>query len=549
MKVKSALVVFFVASLLGACGEQALVNPDSSPSSRAVGTVRENIVVAGAGLGSQPAVLEVTVPVTTPLDVVSARFRWVGRGSNPNGDSRILINGHQRPATLLASYEVGGDAPWVYFYEYDAMGMIRAGFNRFYVSGFDPVAPSRADGIGIAVIYRDADSPWTSIVTVDPREFVSAGRGAVWELPIGASRDPRHGHFLLFAGDCTASGTDNVWWSAGSAPGATDLVGSAPNVITNRLGSAQGTWMDVLSEDVTIPAFASHFAYQLESPADGTGDAILHFFGALCTDGETTTCAGSISGRVWQDVDGDGVQDDDESGLGNVAVNLRNDLDLLVTTASTDETGAFSFALLCAGNYIVEVDESGLPPEMEPTTCGLGACSPQSVSLSADDSSIDGLAFGWAEPLAPATGCFRGVGFWKHELSVAALVHPGCQRIDPETLRELLVVVDRTTALDWTGGDGSLDLQDAVTILRGKGPSPRVMAEKHYLACLLNYALSGEDTRIPVDTDEDGVPDMSFGELIELAEGLLASGSNADCREVKRMAASVNAMPSEDCPF
>jgi hypothetical protein len=549
MRFKSAVIVFSSASLLGGCGDEALIDPDTSPSSTLRGTERENIVVAGVGLASQPAILTVTVPVSSSIDVISARFRWVGRGSSPIGDDRILINGHQRPGTLLASYEVGGDAPWLHFYEWEAGALIRPGFNRFFVGGFDLVEPARADGIGIAVVYRDADSPWTSIATIDPQEFVSAGQGAVWELPIGASRDPRNGHFLMFAGDCTSNSTDRVWWNAGSGPAPVDLVGIAPNVLTDRLGSAQGTWMDVLSEEVTIPAFASHFAYQLESPADGTGDEIVHFFGALCTDGEITNCTGSVSGRAWEDLDHDGTEDAGEPGFSGVPVNLRDDLDLLVATTSTDEDGAFSFALLCAGNYVVEVDDSALPPGLEPTTCDFGDCSPRLVSLPADDSVIDRLAFGWAEPSSPATPCFWGVGFWKHEFDVATGAHGGRQHLERETLEALLTDVDRVTALDWTEGDGSLVFHDAAAILGRNGPSSCVKAEKHYFACLLNYAFSGSNPGIWVDTDQDGVTDMSFGELIGLVETLLAGGDPAECGAAKRMAASVNGMPSDDCPF
>lgn len=544
MRSKPAVVLISSVSLLTGCLD-GLTDPDSSSPARLAGD-RRNIVVAGAGLASQPAVLEVTVPVPS-TEIVSAKFRWVGRGSHPDGDSRILINGHQRSGTLLASYEVGGDAPWVTFHEWDAQALIRPGTNRFYVSAFDLVEPARADGIGLAIVYRDPESPWTSVVTVDPLEFVSSDRGAVWELPIGASREVRNGRLILFAGDCNATSTDHVWWSTGLGPVARDLVGVAPNVISNRLGASEGSWMDILSEDVSIPAFTSNLAYQLESPSDGTGDAIVHFFGAVCTDGETTSCTGSVAGRVWRDLDQDGLQDGGEPGLGAVPVHLRDGAGLAVASASTDADGAFSFDLLCAGDYVVEVDETALPAGLASTTCAAGDCSPQSVVLATDDAVVD-LAFGWNEP--PSTGaCYQGMGFWKHEFDVYTQGHPGHRHLDDGTLDALLVRVSATSALDWTGGDGSLDAQDAIRALEST-ETVCDRSRRHYFACLLNYAFNGAYPSTLVDSDADGAPDMSYGELIEHVDALFLSGETEGCRAGKRMAESVNGMSdSGDCPF
>ncbi|MGH2571271.1 MAG: SdrD B-like domain-containing protein, partial [bacterium] len=526
--------------------EGYLMDPEPSSTLRAAGS--ENLVVAAVGLGTQPGLLEFTVPVASSTDILSARLRWVGRGANPVGDSTVLVNGHQRAGTLLATLNVGGSLPWVFFYEYDATTVARPGSNRWFVSGFNLGSGSRHDGIGVLVRYRDPSSPWTSILTVDPREFVSAGRGSVWEFPTGTSRDPRNARFVMLAGDCTSSSTDRLWWSAAAGPTPSELVGVAPHVMENRLSSSVGSWMDLLAENLVIPARASHFAYQLESPNDGAGDTIVHFFGALLSDGEGSFCTGSISGRVWQDDDGDGVDDGTEPGLGGVSVELRDAIGP-VETASTDETGAFSFPSLCAGEYVVTVDETMLPSGLRPTTCSGGDCSPLTVALATDESAVSGIAFGWATPLVPTAGCFSGLGFWKHEYGVMTGVKDGRQHVEPEVLAGFLRQVDEATALDWTRGDGSLDPSDAFAVLVENGSTPCENAARHYFVALLNFALNGAQPSLDVDTDADGARDMTFGAAIETVEALFAEGGDDACRAAKRIATSINAMPSGECSF
>lgn len=540
MRILSCTAPLAFVLLLPGC----LIGPDSAPNLPLDDPERQNLVVVGAGLGSPPAVLEVVVPVSSPAAIVSAKFRWVRRGPNSTGDNRILINSRQYTGTLVSSYDVGGDTPWVFFYELDARAMLRPGRNRFFVSRFALPAPERADGIGLVVLYEDPDSPWTEIHLLEPQEFVHAATGAPWEFPIGAATGPRNARFLLFAGDCTASGTDRVWWSTESGAAAR----SDSNVLVDRLTAAQGPWMDVLTEDLAVPGEATTFVYQLESPADGTGDSILHFFGALCIDGESLTCTGRIAGRVWQDDDRDGLQDDTEPGLGGVSVTLTDGLDAVVATAETDPGGAFSFAPLCAGDYLVTVEESSLPAGLEPTTCATGDCSPRPVSLPSDDATVDGLAFGWGFPPEPPA-CTFDVSFWKNEYGVLAGVCGGESHFDEALLRDLLVTVEALTSLDWTGGDGTLDAADAYATLSLTPVrcSPCQLAQRDYLACLLNFALNEAVSDLPVDTDGDGTTDTTFGQAIASCETLFAAGTSEDCEQAQAIAASINAMPDDGC--
>lgn len=76
---------------------------------------------------------------------------------------------------------------------------------------------------------------------------------------------------------------------------------------------------------------------------------------------------GSIGDRVWNDANGNGLQDGTESGLINVTVTLYEDSnangvidagDAVVGTTASDSTGAYHFYNLPVRSYLVDVDQT-----------------------------------------------------------------------------------------------------------------------------------------------------------------------------------------------
>lgn len=64
---------------------------------------------------------------------------------------------------------------------------------------------------------------------------------------------------------------------------------------------------------------------------------------------------GAIGDRVWHDLDGDGVQDLGEPGLGGVVVELRDDSSTLLASVTTDAGGNYGFMTVDAGTYSLSI--------------------------------------------------------------------------------------------------------------------------------------------------------------------------------------------------
>ena len=79
-----------------------------------------------------------------------------------------------------------------------------------------------------------------------------------------------------------------------------------------------------------------------------------------------------ISNRVWNDLDGDGLQETGEPGIANVTVKLYNSLDLVneLRTTTTDANGIYFFDDLEAGNYVVEFVTPGTGWDATSQTAG-----------------------------------------------------------------------------------------------------------------------------------------------------------------------------------
>ncbi len=91
--------------------------------------------------------------------------------------------------------------------------------------------------------------------------------------------------------------------------------------------------------------------------------------------------SGSIGDRVWNDADGDGVQDAGETGLVGVTVELRNASNVLVASTVTGANGIYTFGGLAAGTYTVTIVPAGLGAVNNPTYDLDGVITPHTTAV------------------------------------------------------------------------------------------------------------------------------------------------------------------------
>ncbi|NIA13132.1 MAG: hypothetical protein GWP08_03555 [Nitrospiraceae bacterium] len=107
----------------------------------------------------------------------------------------------------------------------------------------------------------------------------------------------------------------------------------------------------------------------------------------------------TIGDLVWEDLNGNGIQEDGEPGIGGVELTLLDDAQNPVATTTTDEFGFYEFVAPAGGNYTVQINEATLPVGLgaSPTAMGTDTAldsngSPAAVFLDCevpDDYSID----------------------------------------------------------------------------------------------------------------------------------------------------------------
>ncbi len=107
--------------------------------------------------------------------------------------------------------------------------------------------------------------------------------------------------------------------------------------------------------------------------------------------------SGVLGDRVWYDVDGDGTEDAEEPGLGDVTVQLYDGHGFRLPFTTTGAAGVYSFDQLTAGTYVVEVHPGSLPTDiMLPTFDADGVATPDWVEVTLADGETNlGLDFGY----------------------------------------------------------------------------------------------------------------------------------------------------------
>jgi len=138
-----------------------------------------------------------------------------------------------------------------------------------------------------------------------------------------------------------------------------------PDTYTVRVASGIPTALDniIFDEDNGTSAPDEETVVTLNRGGEHlTADFGYNYVPTADTDSPSSMSAtGALGNRVWNDADGDGIQDAGEAGISNITINLYSDPENdgtftnLVGTTTTDANGNYIFDNLTPDAYVVEV--------------------------------------------------------------------------------------------------------------------------------------------------------------------------------------------------
>ncbi|HKD11718.1 MAG TPA: SdrD B-like domain-containing protein, partial [Thermoanaerobaculia bacterium] len=113
---------------------------------------------------------------------------------------------------------------------------------------------------------------------------------------------------------------------------------------------------------------------------------------------------GTVSGTVYNDVNGNGVRDAGEAGMPSVTVQLKTPAGSLVASTTSDASGNFLFNNVAAGQYVVsEIVPAGFVQTAPPP--------PGTFTVTVTSAPVTGLLFG-NQAIAAGTGSISGIKYF-----------------------------------------------------------------------------------------------------------------------------------------
>ncbi|MCA9051902.1 MAG: hypothetical protein KDA89_24355, partial [Planctomycetaceae bacterium] len=154
---------------------------------------------------------------------------------------------------------------------------------------------------------------------------------------------------------------NGLWYAY--MPNATLLQGTTPtNAVT---GTLVRNFANALDQTLTLPQNLARL--QRTIAASSRNITVTEGAALDIRLWARTLIPGSISGRIFNDVDGDGVQDSGETGGAPATVELLNSSGQVVATTTTDAAGNYRFSNLSVNFYFVRLVPSDGWRQTQPT--------------------------------------------------------------------------------------------------------------------------------------------------------------------------------------
>lgn len=185
------------------------------------------------------------------------------------------------------------------------------------------------------------------------------------------------------------SALDIIDYAVGSIP----IDGEVVITVDDLSQLEQAPRCDVAGEFTNVATVTARSALDPDDATTDSDPAVL-----LCQD---AVPLGRLGDRVWEDLDGNGLQSSGEPGLVGVEVTLV-DADGGRTVINTEQNGRYRFDDLAVGVYTVEVDPATLPPNCSPTYDSDGIDTPNTATISLrEGQSRQNIDFGCRRDVSP----------------------------------------------------------------------------------------------------------------------------------------------------
>ena len=295
-----------------------------------------------------------------------------GSLTDPNGN-RYDVSYSLRELQQQKIFDPDGDQSGMLVYTLDPAVKIAAAWAQ------DPtVATAAQPGLDVSTLLpplREGEGGKKSSVALDADGdgYLSAGDTLEYDIRgINSARSAIPGPFAV---------TDNLPADVDYVPGSTRYrfrVGGAWQAWVAIPDDGSGTPFPLDGSGFSIPGSLSvggqlQVAFHAKVKPFGslsgptitnTGTVEISPYGLLLPIGWSDVVYGSIGDRVWQDLDGDGIQDSGEIGIPNIDVyaDLNNNgvRDAGEPQSTTNSNGDYLLAGLVAGTYTVRVDPADI---------------------------------------------------------------------------------------------------------------------------------------------------------------------------------------------
>ncbi len=380
-----------------------------------------------------PIALATTLPPVGDSNVCEADYNLVYSGQNArifavhveSGASLQLSDNALATANGLSTDHVNrqvyyGDGNTLYAWSplTDTHVIVDNNFNSYINSGTVPTSISSGGAAFFnGSVYQGSDISDGGVFEIFKVDFVPGSNGLTIDsvTPIGIdglvqngtlTNTPNWGDFIIDnTGVITANGNGGeFFWSYDLNNG--DFIDLNETFGTNSQLAKDGQgrlWALGANDVFQVQRSGNDLNEVAGTRRDTVGPLGAHssFDAAECVRG-----ASSIGDFVWNDTNGDGVQDAGEDGIENVTIDLVWDLDgdgvidpgePVLATRTTDANGGYDFDELIFGNYIINVtDTNNVLTDLTLTT----ATETLPVALAVGSIDFNDADFGYRPPLS-----------------------------------------------------------------------------------------------------------------------------------------------------